>query len=150
MTEILLISGSRKADAKLLHYCDHIVERAKANNFHIICGDAMGIDSQAWWSAVEKEVPFTVYGTKSTPRNEAPITNYTLFQSVENKSDGRNYTDRDRFMIDKAVRVVCIWNGESKGTLAVAKYALELRKPVWLYTLRNNSVVNITEEIDKL
>lgn len=145
-----MISGSRKTTESMLFYCYSVVDRAKANGWEIICGDASGIDAACWWRCVEIDTPFTVYGTKATPRNEAPMTNYKLFQAVEGQSDGRNYTDRDRFMGDMADRVMCIWNGESKGTIAVAEYARKQGKQFWLFGLKANSekVIDLTAMLD--
>lgn len=150
---ILMISGSRKTTENILQYTYDVVDRSIANGFDIVVGDAMGVDSAVVWRCLEKEYDeFTVYGTKTTPRNEAPTTNYKLFQAIEGQGDGRNYTDRDRFMVDMADRVMCIWNGESKGTIAVAEYARKSNKQFWLFGLYGDSpkVVDLTSRLDEI
>ena len=133
----LLISGSREANSKLLHYVHFIVERAKVNGFHVICGDAGGVDSQCWHSCQELDVPYTVYGIADKPRNDAPIINFEVVRPA------RTYEQRDRTMVEMADKVMCIWNGESKGSLAVYEYAKAQGKDCWLYKFDGKKMIEV-------
>lgn len=143
----LLISGSRKATPKLLHYVHFIVTRAKANGFHVICEDADGVGSQCWHSCQELEVPYTVYGIADKPRNDAPIINFEVVRPA------RTYEQRDETMVDMADKVMCIWNSKikSKGTVRVVKYARDTGKEFWLYgEWKQKGIRKLNDELDEI
>jgi predicted Rossmann fold nucleotide-binding protein DprA/Smf involved in DNA uptake len=133
----VLICGSRDASTKLLQFADTIVKYCKDKGYSVICGDALGVDSQCVWSCSENDVPYTVYGIKDKPRNDAPIQNYVVLRPA------RTWEQRDIEMVKRADTVICIWNGVSKGTLRVAKEALAQNKPVQVY--RNGVKLNEVE-----
>jgi len=126
-TKTILICGSRDAHAKLKYLADTTVKYCKHKGYSVICGDALGIDSQVWWSCFHSDVPFMVYGVAASPRNKAPIANYEMVRPA------RNYEQRDNYMVSRADVVVAIWNGVSKGTVRVAQYALSQGKTLQFY-----------------
>lgn len=126
-TKTILICGSRVADTKLKYLADMTVKYCKSKGYSVICGDALGIDSQVWWSCVQQDVPFMVYGVAALPRNNAPMDNYEIVRPA------RNYEQRDNYMASRANVVVAIWNGVSKGTVRVAQYALSQGKTLQFY-----------------
>lgn len=125
MTYRLLITGSRRADAAMFDYAYRAVTRAKANGWHIIVGDADGIDFAVIDACRLEDVPHTCYGITAQPRHGEPL------QYV--RCEG-NYLARDRAMADACNRVLAIWNGESRGTKYTYDYARRLGKPGDLIT----------------
>ncbi|MBE6554198.1 MAG: DUF2493 domain-containing protein [Ruminococcaceae bacterium] len=77
----------------------------------IVSGGAVGVDSCAAKYAAENGIKCTVF----LPQYErygraAPI--------IRNKE-----------IVDYADKVIAFWNGESKGTLSIIKYAKKMNKP---------------------
>lgn len=125
----LLISGSRYASVAMLDYAEKAVIRAIQNDYTIIFGDADGIDSKVALSV-------ELYSEKLCAqcyyvRGNCRIPNH--FDTIYYHNCGAiSYSERDRFMVNDADIVLCIWNGVSKGTKAVFDYAQAQGKKVWL------------------
>jgi hypothetical protein len=98
----------------------------------ILVGDAVGIDSDAIEKAEQWGTAYTAYGVWDKPRNNAKnyCNVYDLVRqrlaTVSNPTPSQLYTERDRWLVEQADFVVCIWNGVSKNTLAVYEYAQQL------------------------
>ena len=91
--------------------CEADIERYVVGADEIVSGGAKGIDSLAEKYAKEKGIRLTVF----LPEYEcygrvAPI--------VRNKK-----------IVDYADKVIAFWDGNSKGTLSVMKYAEKTAKP---------------------
>jgi len=133
----LLIAGSRKATDAMLHKARQAVERAKANGWCVLVGDADGIDTAVIAACNEQQVNYICFGIDAKPRS-------TAFSSVKDGGTGRymrvasqhpyDYAMRDRHMAELADRGLFLWNGESKGTKAAYDYMQTLHKPVDLLT----------------
>jgi hypothetical protein len=133
----LLVVGSRHATPDMLNKAGTVVERARANGWAILVGDADGVDTAVIAACNRVGVNYAVFGISTRPRSQA-------FRDIEAGGTGRyirhiphksgDYSARDRFMVDVADRVLCLWNGTSKGTKAAYEYAKSLGKPVDLLT----------------
>lgn len=122
----VLITGSREASPRLLSIACRAVERAQANGWSIIVGEANGVDATVVETADRLGVPVEVWGARNTLRHQSNTgQNYTIPGS---------YEERDRLMVERADRCLAIWNGASRGTLATVAYARKLGLTVHLMT----------------
>jgi hypothetical protein len=119
----LLIAGSRAASPQMLKYAHACVLRAKAQNWHVLVGDAYGIDEAVVRACEQERVPYTAYGVQVRARNRAKYYSNTGLVS---------FTARDEYMVTLADKVMAIWNGASKGTLHVYQMARQAGKTAWL------------------
>lgn len=141
----LLIIGSEKADVKLLQYTHFIVSRAKANDFSVICGDYIGVESQCWYSCQELDVPCVVYGIQNIPRNNAPIIDYRVIRPA------RTPEQRTQSLVKMADKVIGIWNGQSQEAVYAVKCAIELGKEAWLYGIwKERGIRNLMDNFDEI
>ena len=135
-TPVLLVSGSRKTPliggSNKMHigYFEAIIDRALANGWHVIVGDAIGVDQSLAYAATNykyhKNKPFMmVYGIQDRPRHNI-ASSQVLYTDVSEKC--KTYTARDDFMLSQADFVYCIWNGTSKGTRRVYERAIRAGK----------------------
>lgn len=131
--QTLLVSGSRNIpliDGNMtmhLGFFERLIDRALANDWLIICGDANGVDDTLAYVTGHNKYshldPFLMmYGIQSKPRannigNKCKYTDVSDFYPT--------YTLRDEFMVSKADFVFCVWDGQSKGTKHVYDYALQ-------------------------
>jgi len=121
----IMICGSRKRTSKMADYAKRCVQKALANGDSIIVGDACGIDEDVVTVCERIGVPYTCYGISADPRNHA--SNYV-------NTGLADYTARDERMVGEADKVMCIWNGDSNGTMNVFHYATKSKKQAWLAT----------------
>lgn len=119
----ILICGSRNRTRAMQDYAMRCVARAKENGDSIIVGDAHGIDEDVVTACYRLGVPYMCYGIAPEPRNGAPT--YTNTQLA-------SYAERDKHMVGLADKVMCIWNGDSKGTLDVFHHTCQVGKQTWL------------------
>jgi hypothetical protein len=115
----LLITGSRNISNRGILYAQALVQRAWDLDWHIIVGDASGIDSTvikySWRLASEygkekAENFIEVHGAYSKLRRKGPGDNYV---------HSGDYLSRDRIMVAKLQPrdwAIAVWNGESPGT----------------------------------
>ena len=85
---------------KYIHDCSEIVS-----------GGALGVDSQAAIYAQERGIKLTVF----LPEYER----YSRAAPIK----------RNQKIVDYADKIIAFWNGHSKGTLSVIKYAQKIGKP---------------------
>lgn len=123
----LLICGSREATPAMLGYARRSVTRAKANGWHLIVGDASGVDEAVIRMAIAEEVPTQVCGITAVPRHCADENWFFSYIRIQG-----NYLARDRAMVEKADCVLAIWNGQSRGTKYTYDYAVKCGKRAWL------------------
>lgn len=121
----LLITGSRHATQLMRTQAARAVVRAQANGWHIVVGDAEGVDSHVVIACIQFDVPFTCYGISHEPRLPNCLAHYDVallhYQRV-----GHDYLDRDRYMCNVAQRCYAIWDGSSRGTRYTFEYARSL------------------------
>ena len=138
---ILLISGSRHATDLMQAYAVKCVQRALDNGWSLIAGDAIGVDALVARLVCPiqddsaPDVLLTVYGIQDEPRNHAQghhVAYKNIYDVQQFGIHVTDYTTRDRYMVHVADYVMCIWNGDSKGTKAVYEYAKEIGKQAWL------------------
>jgi len=118
---IAMFCGSRYANPRLLSLAKMAVERANELDWHIIVGDAPGIDQ----AVIAASDTCEVWGAFGKLRCEPDDSHQ--FHTVPG-----NYTERDDELISKADIVVCIWDGKSKGTIRNYESARMLGKTVYL------------------
>lgn len=133
-TPILLVSGSRDIRPIHIEYYEKIVARALSNGWHIVAGDARGVDYHLAYAATAKIYKDTdsfmwVYGIQRAPRHGVE-TEQVLYVNVSDKC--KTYTERDDLMLSYADFVYCIWDGKSKGTKRVYDKAVELGMTAWI------------------
>ena len=118
----LLITGSRKATPEMLDYARRAVARAKEHGWHIVVGDAEGVDLAVMQACDALGVPYVCYGIDPQPRHGNPA-QYVRCEGT--------FLDRDRVMARICHRVLAIWNGHSQrsGTIATWNYARNDHKP---------------------
>jgi len=120
----LLISGSRTATPAMLDYAAACTRKAALNGWHIICGDAFGVDWQVVYECQRVGIFYMSYGITEAARNGARV--YT-------RLDVRSFSERDRWMVEQADAALCITTKDgTPGTLAVYNYAIEQGKEAWL------------------
>lgn len=140
----LLICGSRHPDklGVMESYAKLATERAYCLGWRLLVGDADGIDTVVMQKVVDckklenkliiaQANPVLVV-TYATPQSRNFIkSDLILYYSTPTPM---NYTQRDRYMVEKSDKVMCIWNGKStnSGTYKNYLYACELNKQAWL------------------
>ena len=129
----LLITGSRQASPEMLHYVYRLVEYAREKGWSIIVGDAEGVDSAVVDNCWAQGVAFTCYGISQRPR--LPTCSVRGFIAApEYEQVGRDYLDRDRYMVSQCDRVMAVWNGVSRGTRYTYDYAVAHHKKAEIRT----------------
>src|SRR5216684_393027 len=128
------------------------VERAKANGWAILVGDAEGVDAAVIDACNALQVNYVCFGISTKPRNGRVAYIHDggtgRYWRVDVKT-AYDYTSRDQRMIDLADRVLCIWDGQSKGTAAVAQYARGIHKQVDVLTFNKALPARKIAPIDK-
>lgn len=119
----LLICGSRAASPAMLDYAIGCVERAQANGWTVIVGDASGVDAAVVQACERVGVPYTCYGITAQARSGA-------HQYV--RLDVPTFRARDEWMVRQVDVVMAVWNGQSRGTQAVYRYAVQQGRQAWL------------------
>lgn len=128
---VLLISGSRDANYRMLDYVDFALKEAMKAKWSIMVGDNhLGVDTRvlAYCNAVGYKDICVVSVASEGPRSIKAASGV----AVVSKSTAEQYAARDKFMADMADRGLFIWNGSSPGTLAAHEYMKSLYKPVSL------------------
>jgi hypothetical protein len=117
----LMITGSRRATPAMLATARKAVQRAKALGYAILVGDAPGVDAAVVAECNRLGLTYACVCVAGKGRNrEARL--------VVN-APVRSYTQRDRWMVARADRVLAIHNGRSPGTLAAYRFAIAQNKP---------------------
>lgn len=124
----LLIAGSRSATRALLEMACSAVIRAHELGWKILVGDnPWGADDIVRRTAEAIGADYTIVGLAETPRagNPQHYVQMTEAQLIAVGGGAYNvYTARDRFMVLKATRVLCLQHNDSPGTADVYSYAL--------------------------
>lgn len=114
----LLVTGSRKATDMMLVKAFQAVERAKANGWTVIVGDADGVDAAVIEACDILGVKVQVWGAMGELRHKS--------KTGKNNIHNGNYLGRDRHMCTLAGIVLAIWNDKSPGTRYTFEYAQSL------------------------
>ncbi len=117
----LLITGSHHATPVMLRTACKAVQRAYELGFAVLVGDAPGVDAAVVAECNRLGVQYACVCVAGKGRNQEA-------RLVVN-APVASYTERDRWMVIRADRVLAIHNGRSRGTLAAYRYALTLHKP---------------------
>lgn len=118
MTSVL-IAGSRKTTPPMIVHAQRLVRAYGRLGYPLLVGDANGIDAAVQSAARQWGAAIRVYGVDATPRNGKGLAYVRV---------GKNYEDRDQYMVRQADNIDVIWNGESAGSLAVYAYAQKIGK----------------------
>jgi hypothetical protein len=141
MGKKILVSGSREITAKMETIVRAVMYKIwyRGNNT-ILVGDASGVDALVIEWAQKLHIPYLCVTPHSKPRNLAALDNFMTIKpdmnTLRSMPHSYVYTYRDRWMVDEADHVICIWNGHSKGTRNVYEYALMNRKPAEMHVGR--------------
>ena len=109
-----LITGSRNASGRLLMIVQQYIMAHKDDEY--IVGDADGVDNITILACDSVQAKVTVYGANNKMRHSTRFGNNVPMSCV--------YSERDKFMVERAPDVcIAFWDGQSKGTLATARYA---------------------------
>ena len=119
----LLITGSRDATPEMMDYAHRLVIYARDKGWHIIVGDAEGIDAKVIYDCATYNVPFVVYGITANPRHGGLAARLHYIQV-----DEQSFLGRDRYMVKMCSRCMAIWNGRSRGTKYTYDYAVAQSK----------------------
>jgi hypothetical protein len=121
----VLISGSRDATLEMLRATVFLVEQLHEQGYHLVVGDAHGVDESAVKTAQAIGMPFMCYGITPRPRiySTRPIPYQRCYGS---------YLQRDMVMAHAATRGIFLWNGYSRGTKFTHDYMAGLGKVVEL------------------
>lgn len=158
----LLIAGSRDITEGMRVWARQAVERAKARQWTIIVGDAVGVDAEIAEAAKAltddsldldgmPRLWCQIYGITAAPRHgvlgagigyvqakQWPNKTTTTYGSrdvhiyVQPGRPITSYYARDEYLVDIADAVLCIWNGVSPGTRRVYALADQRGKPCWM------------------
>lgn len=123
----LLITGSRNATFAMMKKAREAVQRAHLLGWHIVVGDAIGIDFAVLCECHDLGTPFKFYGVTEQPRHKCCKEHLYRYTRVSG-----SYLARDRHMVDlpEVNRVLAIWDGRSKGTQYTFRYAMDRLKHV--------------------
>jgi hypothetical protein len=127
----LIIAGSRSiSDMKVLEkaitYFDIKVEDIK----EVVSGLAFGVDTLGKWWGEKHNIPVKEFPAKWNDLETPPV------YIKENKHGKYNCLAgivRNKQMGDYADKLLCIWDGESKGSEQMIEYMKELKKEVMVY-----------------
>jgi len=134
----VLIAGSRYATREMLDYARRAVQRAQTKGYTLIVGDnPKGVDMAVVQECRRLKVSVIVAGIANFPRNYGcKHGSYVKVERDLYRVMGGNlpggYTARDRWMVDQCQTALFIWNGESPGTEAGYKYAVQRGKEAHL------------------
>lgn len=147
----LLICGSRVTVPAMVDTARRAVLRAKEHSWHIVVGDAFGIDCTVVQLCFELGVPFVCYGPDTFPRCQAEIEGQRLSADgrwgtlgeyvhvhITKSQKARKYLVRDEVMARIADRGFAICYKHSAGTI----YTHEFMK----YTLGKPSDLKLFNE----
>ena len=134
-TKLLICGSRRKVSDTMSAYAVTATQRAESIGWQIIVGDAVGIDKTVVETVArfrdnirDYMILYVVYVTRE-PRLNVQSSNLEY-----HLAPARNFTERDRYMVENSDKIMCIWNGksESSGTYKNYLYACELGKQAWL------------------
>ena len=117
----LMITGSRHATPVMIQTVRKAVQRAHELGFAILVGDAPGVDAAVVAECNRLGVRYACVCVAGRGRNQEA--------RVVVNAPVASYTERDRWMVTRADRVLAIHNGYSRGTLAAYRFSLALQKP---------------------
>lgn len=123
---LLLICGSRDASPYMLAVARKAVERAHANGWKVIVGDAGGVDHAVLKACCQMKVPFAFYGITNEPRHWC----CDMHKAENYHRVPWTYLDRDKYMVEASDRCFAVWNKSSRGTQFTFSYARALKKQV--------------------
>jgi len=134
----VMIAGSRYASREMLDYARRVVQRAHEKGYIVLVGDnPKGVDMAVVQECRRLHAKVIVAGTGNFPRNYGckhgsyvKVTRDLYRSAGGNLLDG--YTVRDRWMVDNCQTALFIWNGDSPGTEAGYKYAVQRGKTAHL------------------
>lgn len=117
----------------------------------VISGGALGWDQMLAQAALDLNVPLTLALPFPDFYSKWPKSSQDYLELLVSQADEVKYVcaegyapwkmqQRNEWMVDKADKVVALWNGTSGGTSNCVKYAEKVGKPI----------VNLWEEFEKL
>lgn len=156
----LLICGSRDTTDAMLTYARNCTLKAIDNGWSLLTGDAIGVDKAVAETVAPMYTDLDglprlwlkAYGIQDAPRHAVTSSSIDYYNILGKRYMERittygkhdvhvwvvprlvvvDYATRDQYIVYAADKVMCIWNGTSKGTIAVYKFALSLGKEAWL------------------
>jgi len=134
----VMIAGSRYATREMLDYARRAVQRAHEKGYIVLVGDnPKGVDMAVVQECRRLHTKVIVAGTGNFPRNYGckhgsyvKVTRDLYRAMGGDLLDG--YMARDRWMVDNCQTALFIWNGDSPGTEAGYKYAVQRGKTAHL------------------
>lgn len=121
----IAIVGSRKGinRERVLEFVDHLTEQ-----YIVISGGASGVDTWAIERAKERGLRTRVY-------------------PADWKKHGRGAGfHRNKVMVNLADEVAAFWDGESRGTAHTIKTAIEMRRPIVVFSPHGNVIRFVDED----
>lgn len=112
----ILICGSRYASHAMIQYAKECVVKAHQCGLTILVGDAPGIDQAVIEEADRIGASVIVFGAYGRHRNKT--------RAGKNVAVQMSYTERDDHMVEQANYVICVWDGQSRGTRRVYDVAI--------------------------
>ena len=133
----VMIAGSRYASREMLDYARRAVQRAHEKGYIVLVGDnPKGVDMAVVQECRRLHTKVIVAGTGNFPRNYGcKHGSYVMTRDLYRSAGGNlldGYMARDRWMVDNCQTALFIWNGDSPGTEAGYKYAVQRRKEAHL------------------
>lgn len=143
----LLICGSRhNVSESMILQAKRATLAAYHKNWVIYTGDAIGVDKviaevMKQFILTQNDSKLVIAGLANTPRH-----GISGIKIAYDQLPARNFTERDRYMVENTDKIMCIWNGksESSGTYKNYLYACELNKQAWLIN-EHGKIVKINE-----
>lgn len=141
----LAVVGTRKFSSYGKQVTQEIVRELGNNGFNIVSGLALGIDTEAHFTAVSNNLPtFAVLGSGLSSKNIYPSTNRYLAEKIIEKNGiifseypinmiplRHNFPQRNRIISGLSLGSLIIEAGQKSGALITAQFALEQNREIF-------------------
>lgn len=127
----LIIAGSRTInDIKVLEKAITYFDIKKESIAEIVCGMAFGADMLGKWWGEKNNIPIKEFPVEWNDLTTPPV---YIKENHYGKYNCLAGIVRNKKMGDYADQLLCLWDGESKGSEHMISYMKELGKEVMVY-----------------
>ena len=139
----VFISGSHNI-SKLDKNVTKVLNKLIKNKHEIFVGDCNGVDSSIQFYMQNKGYNnLTVYYVGENPRNAIDSFYHQHVETESNLTTYQFYQQKDIRMTEDADAGFVIWDEETKGSLDNIRRLKELKKPVLVYSTKQNKLLKV-------